>query len=179
MPALVVCPLSRLPETVAESGASHLLTLLSGETVVERPASIPPERHAQIRVNDIAAAREGYVLPEEAHVARILEVARAWDRRAPLVIHCYAGISRSPAAAYAAACALGPERDEAELARALRRASPSATPNRLIVEIADRLLGRQGRMSEAIAGIGRGAEAFEGEVFRIAVGAPDLAPDLA
>ncbi len=68
-----------------------------------------------------------------------------------------------------AACALAPERDEGTIADALRAASPSATPNRLFVEIADRLLGRDGRMVAAIARIGRGADAFEGTPFVLAL----------
>lgn len=167
MPVLHVCALSRLPETVAETGASHLVTLVSHGTAVERPAAIPAERHLVVGFSDIVEPCDGHVLPAEAHVRPFLDFVRAWGRERPLVIHCYAGISRSTAAAYVAACALSPERDEAGIARALRRASPSATPNRLLVEVADRLLGREGRMVAAIAGIGRGAEAFEGEPFRL------------
>jgi predicted protein tyrosine phosphatase len=80
-------------------------------------------------------------------------------------VHCYAGISRSTAAAFVAVCALVPDRDEEEIAYDLRQRSPSATPNRLIVEIADRMLGRDGRMARAIASIGRGEDAFEGTPF--------------
>ncbi len=64
---------------------------------------------------------------------------------------------------------LAPERDEAEIAAALRAASPSATPNPRLVAIADGLLGRSGRMVAAIAAIGRGAEAFEGVPFTLAL----------
>lgn len=167
MPTLHVCPLSRLPETVSATGASHVLTLINVGTPLERPASIAVENHAVIGVSDIAAAREGHVLPAEEHVAAILDFVRGWSREQPLVIHCYAGISRSTAAAYIAACALAPGRDEGEVADALRAASPSATPNRLFVEIADRLLGRSGRMVAAIERIGRGADAFEGTPFRL------------
>jgi predicted protein tyrosine phosphatase len=112
---------------------------------------------------------DGHLPPGEAHVRAVLDFVAAWPRERPMVIHCYAGISRSTAAAYAIACALRPSASEAELAQELRRLAPSATPNRLFVEIADRLLGRAGRMSAAIAGIGRGAEAFEGTPFRIAL----------
>ena len=42
------------------------------------------------------------------------------------------------------------------IAQALRRASPTATPNIRIVSLADRLLGRDGRMIAAIETIGRG-----------------------
>jgi predicted protein tyrosine phosphatase len=82
-------------------------------------------------------------------------------------MHCYAGISRSTAGAYVAACALNPRRDELAIARALRLASPTATPNYRIVALADQALGRAGRMTTAIEHIGRGAMAFEGDPFRL------------
>ena len=106
-------------------------------------------------------------MPEEAHVADLLKFVRRWDRRAPLVVHCFAGISRSTASAYASVCALNPHRDEASIAQALRRASPTATPNIRIVSLADRLLQRDGRMIAAIETIGRGEIALEGEPFRL------------
>lgn len=169
MSTLHVCPLARLPETVAATGASHVLTVINVGTPVERPAVIAAGNHRIIGASDIATAREGHVLPAEEHVAGILGFVRAWPREKPLVIHCYAGISRSTAAAYIAACALAPQRDEGAIADALRTASPSATPNPLFVAIADRMLGRDGRMVAAIARIGRGAEAFEGAPFCLAL----------
>ena len=110
---------------------------------------------------------DGYTLPAEDHVAELIRFMRAWDRAAPLVMHCYAGISRSTAGAFVSVCALNPELDEAELAGELRRRSPTATPNIRIVSIADRMLGRRGRMIAAIEGIGRGIECFEGHPFRL------------
>jgi predicted protein tyrosine phosphatase len=173
MPHLQVCPLSRLPETLDVSGATHLMTLMKVGTAIARPEGIAEGRHCVVEVSDIVAPMDGHVTPGEAHIAQILAFARAWDRSKPLLIHCYAGISRSTAAAYIAACALAPARDEAEIARSLRAAAPSATPNALFVALADRMLGRDGRMVAAIAEIGRGAEAFEGKPFRL-----ELAPDL-
>jgi predicted protein tyrosine phosphatase len=170
VPCLHVCPLSRLPETLAVSGASHLVTLAtlgSPGLAVERPETIAPDHHLRVGFSDIVAPMEGHLPPGEAHVRAVLDFAAAWNRERPLLLHCYAGISRSTAAAYAVACALSPERDEAELAAELRRLAPSATPNRLFVAVADDLLGREGRMSAAIAAIGRGAEAFEGTPFQL------------
>ena len=89
--------------------------------------------------------------------ATLLDFVRGWDRKAPLVVHCYMGISRSTASAFASVCALNPHRDETSIAQALRRASPTATPNIRIVSLADKLLGRKGRMIAAIENIGRGA----------------------
>ncbi len=53
------------------------------------------------------------------------------------------------------------------IAQALRRASPTATPNIRIVSLADRLLGRDGRMVAAIETIGRGCLAEEAAPFRL------------
>lgn len=167
MPSLHVSPLSKLHETVAAVRASHLVTLINANTVVERPASIPESRHLFLGLSDVVAPMDGHVVPAQEHVGRFLAFVRHWDRNAPLVIHCWAGISRSTAAAYIAACALGPQRDEEDIAQALRAASPSATPNARLVAIADEALGRNGRMIAAIDRIGRGADAFEGTPFAL------------
>jgi predicted protein tyrosine phosphatase len=164
---IVVCPLSRVEETVAKVGAKRLLSLLAAGTDVLRPAAIAPEDHLHLVMHDIAEAQYGMTLPGEAHVRRLLDFARSWDRAAPLVVHCYAGISRSTASAYIIAAALSPKRDEDELARTLRQLSPTATPNPRLVAVADVLLGRDGRMVEAIKAIGRGADAYEGAPFAL------------
>jgi len=110
-------------------------------------------------MDDINEHIEGYVIPAETHVGDLLRFVRAWPRKTPLVVHCFAGISRSTAGAFVAACALNPHRDETIIARALRAASPTATPNRRIVALADRMLGRNGRMVMAIEEIGPGTAA--------------------
>lgn len=164
VPAMIaVCPLSQLEPTVARTGARRVLSLLSDGARVERPAGVAPEDHRVLRFHDIAEPRDGYVAPNAAMVAQALAFAAADDRA--LVIHCFAGVSRSTAVAYAAACAREPGRDEGEIADELRRLSPTATPNPLIVALADADLGRDGRMAAAIAAIGRGADAFEGAPF--------------
>ncbi|CAH1653718.1 conserved hypothetical protein [Hyphomicrobiales bacterium] len=165
LPSLHVSPLSRLSETVAAVRARHLVTLINAGTVVERPAGIEESRHLFLGMSDISQPLEGHVLAGQDHVGRLLAFLRGWDREAPMVIHCWAGISRSTAAAYIAACALAPGRDEEEVADVLRRAAPSATPNARLVALADAALGRRGRMIRAIARIGRGADAFEGTPF--------------
>lgn len=169
MPTLHVSSLSKLHQTVASVGASHVVTLINVGTVVDRPESVLAERHLVLGISDIVAPMDGHIVPAQEHVERLLAFIRDWDRAAPIVIHCWAGVSRSTAAAYIAACALAPARDEAEIARALRAASPSATPNARLVAVADAMLARDGRMSAAIAGIGRGADAFEGAPFMLAL----------
>jgi predicted protein tyrosine phosphatase len=164
---ILVCPLARLQETVEDSGARHVVSLIGDETRLARPSCIAPENQLWLRPHDISDPLAGYVMPGEEHIADLLDFVRDWDRQAPLVIHCFAGISRSTASAFASVCALNPQRDEASIAQALRRASPTATPNIRIVSLADRLLGRDGRMIAAIETIGRGVMAAEAEPFRL------------
>ena len=160
-----------LAATVEATGARHVVTLINQGTPVSRPAAVQAEDHLFLGMNDIVTPMEGYVAPGEAHVDRLLGFVDGWWRShgtaSPLVVHCWAGISRSTAAAYITACAIHPAQDEDELARELRRLSPSATPNLRLVSIADQKLGRGGRMVEAIERIGRGREAFEGEPFSL------------
>jgi len=167
VPTLHVCSLARLPETVAATGASHVVTLLNEGTPVSCPATIRSDRHLFIAVSDIVEPLDGHILPCATHVETLLRFVHAWERESPLLIHCFAGISRSTAAAFVSACALAPERAEADIAAALRRASPSATPNTRLIAVADDLLGRGGRMVDAVRGIGRGAEAYEGTPFML------------
>ncbi|MFY9629087.1 MAG: tyrosine phosphatase family protein [Methylocystis sp.] len=162
---LYVCPLGRVVDTVQSTGARSLVTILTAGASSVRPCEIAPPRHLRLAVSDIEAPLDGHVLPGSEHVESLLAFLREWDRRQPLVIHCYAGVSRSPAAAFIGACALEPDRREIEIAQELRRASPTATPNRRLVALADRMLGRQGRMVEAVAAIGRGADCYEGAPF--------------
>jgi len=167
MPRLHVCSLALIAETVSKTGARSLVTLLSPGTAVQRPMHIRPERHLNLAISDIVEPMPGHVLPEAAHLDELLKFVHSWDRAEPMVIHCFAGVSRSTAAAYIAACALTPRRDEFAIARSLRIASPTASPNSLLVALADRALGRSGRMNDAIAKIGRGRECFEGEPFAL------------
>jgi predicted protein tyrosine phosphatase len=162
-----VCSLARLHETVEDTGARHVVSLIGDEANVLRPHGVAPENHLWLRLHDISKPLDGYIMPGEAHVADLIRFVRGWDRRAPLVMHCYMGISRSTASAYAGVCALNPQRDEASIAQSLRRASPTATPNIRIVTLADRLLGRDGRMVAAIETIGRGIMAEEAAPFRL------------
>jgi predicted protein tyrosine phosphatase len=162
-----VCSLSRLHRTVEETGARHVVTLLRDLHLVERPGCIAAEQHLLLGMDDIPEPADGYVAPGEEHVRKLIAFARGWDRSAPLVVHCYAGISRSTAAAFVAACALSPARTELQIAQELRQRSHTAWPNRRIVSIADDLLGRNGRMVDAIEAIGPGAPATEAVPFRL------------
>ena len=164
---IYVAPLSLVEVTVADARVSHLVTLINGDMPIPTPPSIGPDRHLKLAMNDICEPQPGLVLPSVGHVDDLIRFALDWDRQAPLLIHCWAGISRSTAAAYIALCALNREGTEHELAWTLRRASPTAYPNRLLVALADEVLARDGRMIAAVEDIGRGRIAEEADVFAL------------
>jgi predicted protein tyrosine phosphatase len=162
-----VCPLSAVPHVVAGARASHLLTCLQDALEVETPARIAPANHLRLSLDDISQPMPGYVAPNAEHVADIIDFALGWGGRSPAVIHCWAGISRSTAAAFVTLCTLNPEVSEFTIARLLREASPTAYPNRLIVRLADLALARAGRMMAAVESIGRGLTASEANPFSL------------
>lgn len=164
---LHVCSLAALPDTVKATGASHILTVMANVDQVQRPPSVLPANHLKVSMDDIVEQMDGFVAPNETHIERVLSFVRGWDRRAPMVVHCYAGISRSTASAFATVCALNPHRDEMSIARLIREASPIAAPNRLIVSLADKALGRDGRMLRALDAMGPGSMSVEGRPFHI------------
>ena len=164
---LHVCPLSRVRDTLDASGARHLITLINRQTMLETPPGIEPANHLRLAFNDIVAPQDGLVHPCEAHVEQLVQFARSWNREGSLVVHCWAGISRSTAAAFITLCALNPDAPERLVAQQIRQASATASPNRLLIRLADDVLGRRGRMLSAVEAMGPAEPASEGHPFRL------------
>lgn len=153
---LTVCPAAYLEEVVASRRPSHLATIASPG---REPPSVGPDlARLHLTFHDIDGERPALTAPGRPDVEELLGFGRGWDGASPLLLSCELGISRSTAAAFALACQALPDRAEADLARVLREAAPCATPNGLLVALADAALGRRGRMVEAVRAIGRGAD---------------------
>jgi predicted protein tyrosine phosphatase len=154
MPRLLVTPLSSLADALNAHAPSHLVSLLSPEHMIATPEGFPAAAHLRLGVNDVGDPAAGTAPPVLRHIDELLEFSRVWDARAPMVIHCWAGISRSMASAFTILCdRLGPDR-EIEIARAIRQRAPHAQPNRLLVQHADDALGRNGKMIAALNTMG-------------------------
>ena len=163
---LAVCALEDVAETARRHLPAAVVSLLAPEQTPPRFNGGPP--HLVLRFHDIAAPHEGLTAPDAETVAALLAFGAAYGAGDTLLVHCWMGISRSPAAAFILACAAAPETPEEEIAQALRRAAPTATPNPLLISLADSHLSREGRMVAAIAGIGRGRESARGAPFVLA-----------
>src|SRR5579872_1860713 len=109
MSRIFVAPLSAVPECIRAHAPSHLVTLLSPEYMIETPTGFEAGRHLRLSIEDVAEAWASDSPATDRHIGELLDFSRQWDARAPILIHCWAGISRSMAAAYTVLCdRLGP-----------------------------------------------------------------------
>ena len=164
MPRILVTPLSAVEDTIRRHRPLHLVTLLSPEHMIGTPEGFAAERHLRIGINDIVDASAGDAPPGRDHVEELLAFARRWPAEDPMLVHCWAGVSRSMAATYIILCDRLGRGSEVFSAKAIRSRAPHAWPNALLVRHADDVLGRQGRMVRAIRDIGAGVMVTEGEV---------------
>ncbi len=166
--SITVVPMRLMPETAARLGAGGIVSVLNAHLMPETPPGFDPGRHLKLAMSDAAARDIAAMEAMARQIFRLVEFAKAWDRRQPLVVHCFSGLNRSPAAAFIALCALNPGTPEPLIAALLRQACDTAAPHRQMVAIADHILARNGHMIDAIDAIGPGAPAAEAKPFTLA-----------
>ena len=142
---LAICGLHDVHETVDESEATHLLSMLDHGTPMPAHADISGGRHLQMFFSD-TDDRADSAAPSLEDMHEIHDWAIAVPLEARLVVHCYMGISRSTAVTLGLLARHLPPLDAARRLLAIR---PQATPNRLIVAHWDEILGMQGALEEA------------------------------
>jgi predicted protein tyrosine phosphatase len=150
MPKILVTPLADIEKVIGLDRPSHLLSLLGPDYMIDAHPRFPQGRHLRVSIHDIAEALDDHIAPGREHVEQVLDFADSWDRTSPMLIHCWAGISRSTASMFMILCKLNPQADELGIMRRMRRLAPHIQPNRRLVTFADERLGRDGRMIEAL-----------------------------
>jgi predicted protein tyrosine phosphatase len=158
--AILVCPLSRVPHVIQARQPMKVVSLLDPATPFPDAGKHGVSKHLKLSVHDIAEDEPGFIAPHQGVVRDLLDFVGRWDQSAPILFHCWAGISRSTASAFITACLHNPNTDEGEVAAALRAASPTASPNPRLIALADAELGRAGRMIKAVREIGLGFPAW-------------------
>lgn len=162
-----ICSLDAAPQLVRQLRPARVVSLLSPYDIFPVFDEIGPDLHLQVPVHDITDDIGDWRAPVASDAERVIRFVEGWDRADPMLIHCWAGISRSTASAFITACVHNPKADEEEIALAIRAASETASPNRRLVAHADALLGRGGRMTRAVETIGRGEVSMEARAFSI------------
>lgn len=146
---LIISSLAGAAEAYRERRPDRVISLLSEE---EAPPSFPgldPANRLLLYVDRESCAAT-ISRAASARAREIIDFARAWDGKGDILIHCNRGVSRSTAAAFIIMCIREPQTPEHELMKRLRSVAPHADPCPLLINYADEILGRDGRMTDAV-----------------------------
>lgn len=158
-PFLTICGLDELGDHRARD-VTHVLSILDPEyPVPDDFGAYDSHQRTTLYFHDVIEPNGRTVLPGRDHVEAILDFGRALaadtagQHGAHLLVHCHQGISRSTAAAAMLIAQADSGLDEASIFAQLLSVRRQAWPNSLMIAFADELLGRDGRLSAALAGL--------------------------
>lgn len=138
--------LPRVAAVALDWQPSHVVSLIDPDLgAASRPRFAAPVAHDVFTFFDQENPdeRPAVLALCEAVVDRLQAICAA-EAPARLLVHCHAGASRSTAAGYVALSLLAGQGAEAEAFARLLAMTVKPWPNRLLVEVADRRLGRGG-----------------------------------
>ena len=163
---IYVCSLFEMEHYVRVLQPGYLVSLIQPEFQPPTPDGIEPSKHFRVAVHDVSESSWGSIVPEDKHVRALVAFLEERSRDQGILLHCYAGISRSTAGALIA-LAIDMDGREMEAAHLLRQAAPFAQPNSRLVELADEILGRNGRLVTARQAMGPSLPASEGRLVEV------------
>ncbi|MEE1611074.1 tyrosine phosphatase family protein [Microvirga sp. CF3016] len=153
---LTVCGIAELPDQ-RDRSVTHVLSILDPDHPdPEAFGAYDPHHRTILRFHDIIEPVPGMILPTPKDVEAVLqfgtEVARGGAEHAEghLLVHCHMGVSRSTAAMLTLMAQANPHESEDVLFERLAEIRPQAWPNSLMVDFADDLLSRNGRLTDAL-----------------------------
>jgi predicted protein tyrosine phosphatase len=154
---LTICGLEELSHHSAR-GVTHVLSILDPDWAEPTDfGTYAPHHRTTLRFHDAIEPGPNTMLPRRDHVEEILRFGSflandaVGSDEAHLLVHCHMGISRSTAAMAILMAQSNSDESEEWVFSHLLSLRPQAWPNSLMVEFADTLLGRQGRLMAALA----------------------------
>ena len=111
-----ISSLARVHEVAAETVPARVVSLLGPGTAFPDFDGYGPDTHHRVELDDDRQEIEGRLTPNQTHVANLIGFLKDWDPATPLLVHCWAGMSRSTATAFIAACLHNPEAEEEVIA---------------------------------------------------------------
>lgn len=132
---------------------SHIVSILDPEDVAPTQLSAFDARTLCVmRFHDIIESNEHLVVPNSDHIQKLLAFGLTIDFSVMphILVHCFAGLSRSTAAALLLIAQSEPNLTADQLTDQLQLLAPDAWPNPRMVRIGDSLLGRNGTLLSAV-----------------------------
>ncbi|MBL8021683.1 MAG: dual specificity protein phosphatase family protein [Leptospirales bacterium] len=130
---------------LSEAGSTYLHVLSFGDPGRSPPRGLHMPNRKVLRlefmdVEETSAETSAANLPQTEHVQSVIDFFSNITEPAPrILIHCQAGVSRSTAAGLILLFLFEGDKDAA--ARRLQAIRPQALPNRLMIRLADQILG--------------------------------------
>ncbi|MEM7395373.1 MAG: protein-tyrosine phosphatase family protein [Verrucomicrobiota bacterium] len=152
-----ICGLHEIDEFKDEN-ITHILSILDPEDDVPDPDWFGGVQ-TFIPFSDIESEADGFQefdkCADPTDVQSIIDFGRqchasAGEADTHLLVHCYAGISRSTAATFIILCDLLDGADETDLLKWVIQIRPQAYPNIRVVQLGDELLEREGSLTRAL-----------------------------
>ena len=150
MKNIYACPLEKLNDVIKQSKAQTLLCLTGPDQEIAKPNEIT-DGFVNLVFNDITQPIKNMIEPQQEHIEMCIQFAQQWNRQNPIICCCWMGVSRSSAAVAIICATLYPELEETAIANNIRNIAPFVNPNLLMIEIADKQLGRKGKLLNAFA----------------------------
>jgi predicted protein tyrosine phosphatase len=147
-PSIIVSPYQFLQRATSRTRVTHAVSILGEGDRLDWP-NFGPVATLRLRFDDIHAPARGWVPPQPEHITELIEFGRLWAGSGPILIHCRAGSSRSPAAAIIVAAVLGSPASD-DLVRRVATAKAYYRPHRGMLALADRMLNRRPLLSELV-----------------------------
>lgn len=152
--AWTVCGIDELDQ-FSGSGISHVLSIVDPHwPELSAFGTYGVHQRTILQFDDIIDPLAGKVMPAREHMAEILRFARDEDGALlipeRLLVHCHMGVSRSTAAMASLIARSDPSLSGDEIFARLRTIRPQAWPNSVLIGFADELLGRGGRLTQAL-----------------------------
>lgn len=151
--SLMICGVEELPDTLPRFHPTHVISIRDpADDKIDFPdgtkvlhLAFHDIHRLDGMVGRMLARQRDAGIPSIDHAQAILDFGLQIPPKARVLVHCWAGHSRSPAAGFllAAQAMPGGERCAFDLIKVLR---PQSQPNKLLVQHGDRLLGAGGRM---------------------------------
>ncbi|MBX2804762.1 MAG: protein-tyrosine-phosphatase [Hyphomicrobiales bacterium] len=185
---ITICGLAELPgHSVLE--VSHVLSIVDPDLgSIDAFGDYGEHSRMELRFHDVIEDNLGFDAPQQAHVEEILsfgqDVLANPDAGRHLLVHCHMGVSRSTASMTLMLAQAQPDHSARQILHQVLSVREQAWPNLRILEFGERLLGRDGEFSGAVAeiyalqldrkpelkqlftGYGRGREIVAGEAFK-------------
>jgi len=149
---LLICGIDQLDEYCA-ADISHIVSILDPDCaepdIFRRFAQ---HQRLDLRFHDIIDERAGMVAPNGDDIERSLKFGRSVNSRSTgrILVHCYAGLSRSTAAAVLLLAQAQPNRPPEMAVTEMLKLKPRAWPNVRMIELGDESLRCEGKLIRAV-----------------------------